>query len=100
MDIYWLWLTALEGVGPVTQRNLVKEFGSPRAVYTATQGELKDARGLRSQVVETILDSGRVTVPACAHRHGHAKSAVTMRFYSEKARSTKFSSGTVDLGTA
>ena len=33
MDIYWLWLTALKGVGPVTQRNLVKEFGSPQAVY-------------------------------------------------------------------
>lgn len=57
MDIYWLWLTALNGVGPVTQRNLVKEFGSPQAVYTATQVELKATRGLRSQVVETIMDS-------------------------------------------
>jgi len=57
VDIYWLWLTALKGVGPVTQRNLVKEFGSPQAVYTATQVELKATWGLRSQVVETILDS-------------------------------------------
>ena len=57
MDIYWLWLTAIKGVGPVTQRNLVKEFGSPQAVYTATQIELKATKGLRSQVVETILDS-------------------------------------------
>lgn len=57
MDIYWLWLTALKGVGPVTLRNLVTEFGSPQAVYTATQVELKATRGLRSQVVETILDS-------------------------------------------
>ena len=57
MDVYWLWLTALKGVGPVTQRNLVMEFGSPQAVYTATQVELKATRGLRSQVVETILDS-------------------------------------------
>jgi len=57
VDVYWLWLTALKGVGPVTQRNLVMEFGSPQAVYTATQVELKATRGLRSQVVETILDS-------------------------------------------
>ena len=57
MDIYWLWLTALKGVGPVTQRNLVMEFGSPQAVYTATQMELNATPGLRSQVVETILDS-------------------------------------------
>jgi len=57
VDIYWLWLTVLKGVGAVTLRNLVKEFGSPRAVYTASQEELKAIRGLRSQVVETILAS-------------------------------------------
>lgn len=57
MDIFWLWLAALKGVGPVTLRNLIKEFGSPQGVYTATQLELKATRGLRSQVVETILDS-------------------------------------------
>ncbi|MDP4160764.1 MAG: DNA-processing protein DprA [Bacillota bacterium] len=57
MDIYWLWLTALKGVGPVTLRNLVKEFGSPQAVYTASQEELKAIRGLRCQVAETILAS-------------------------------------------
>lgn len=57
MDIYWLWLTALKGVGPVTLRNLVKEFGSPQAVYFATQVELKATQGVRSQVIETILDS-------------------------------------------
>ena len=57
MDIYWLWLTALKGVGPVTLRSLVEAFGSPQAVYTATQVELKATRSIRSQVVETILDS-------------------------------------------
>ena len=57
MDIYWLWLTALKGVGPVTLRNLIMEFGSPQAVYTATQVELKAIRGIRSQVVETIINN-------------------------------------------
>lgn len=57
MDIYWLWLTSLKGVGPVTQRNLVKEFGSPLAVYLATQEELKATKGLPARVIETILDS-------------------------------------------
>jgi len=56
VDTYWLWLTALKGVGPVTQRNLVKEFGSPQAVYAATQEEMKATKGLRAQVIETILD--------------------------------------------
>lgn len=56
MDTYWLWLTALKGVGPVTLRNLVMEFGSPQAIYSATQVELMATPGLRSQVVETILD--------------------------------------------
>jgi len=57
VDIYWLWLVALKGVGPVTLRNLVREFGSPQAVYTATQVELKAIKGVRSQVIETILNS-------------------------------------------
>lgn len=57
MDIYWLWLTKLKGVGPVTQRILVNEFGSPRDVYTATQEELKATKGLRAPIIETIIDS-------------------------------------------
>ena len=57
MDIYWLWLAALKGVGPVTQRNLVKEFGSPRAVHSAKQEELRATKGLSAQVIETITDS-------------------------------------------
>lgn len=57
MDIYWLWLAALKGVGPVTLRYLVMRLGSPQAVYTATQVELTAIQGLRSQVVATILDS-------------------------------------------
>ncbi|HZK85445.1 MAG TPA: DNA-processing protein DprA [Desulfosporosinus sp.] len=57
MDIYWLWLAALKGVGPVTLRYMVMRLGSPQAVYTATKVELEGTQGLRSQVVETILES-------------------------------------------
>ena len=57
MDLYWLWLSALKGVGPVTLRYLVNEFGSPQAVYTATQADLKAIQGMHSQVVDTIMDS-------------------------------------------
>jgi len=57
VDIYWLWLAALKGVGPVTLRYMVMRLGSPQAVYTATKVELEGTQGLRSQVVETILES-------------------------------------------
>jgi len=57
VDIYWLWLATLKGVGPVTLRYLVMRLGSPQAVYTATQAELEATEGLRNQVVETILES-------------------------------------------
>ena len=57
MNIYWLWLAALKGVGPVTLRYLVMRLGSPEAVYIATQAELEATGGLRTQVVETILAS-------------------------------------------
>lgn len=74
MDIYWLWLTKLKGVGPVTQRILVKEFGTPRDVYTATQEGLKATRGLRAPIIGTILDSRTMDMAketeAHMQRHG------------------------------
>src|SRR5665648_399759 len=36
---------------------MVMRLGSPQAVYTATKVELEGTQGLRSQVVETILES-------------------------------------------
>lgn len=54
MDKYWLWLSEINGVGPVTMRKLIKSFGTPQAVYEADKSEL-EAAGLRQGIVTEIL---------------------------------------------
>ena len=55
MEIYWLWLIHLKGVGPATLRKLVNGLGSPMAVYAATREELLNINGLRAGIIETLL---------------------------------------------
>lgn len=57
MDIYWLWLTSVKGVGPVTQRKLVRALGTPQAVYEAKQKDLETVQGLRKTIINNILQS-------------------------------------------
>ncbi|MHB1407253.1 MAG: DNA-processing protein DprA [Desulfitobacteriaceae bacterium] len=56
MDIYWLWLSHLPGIGPVTQRKLIQALISPENVYKAAKEELAKV-GIRMGVVDTILSS-------------------------------------------
>lgn len=56
MDIFWLWLSQIKGVGPITLRRLIQAFGTPRAVYEAERKELEDS-GLRSGIITEILEN-------------------------------------------
>ncbi|MCC8048513.1 MAG: DNA-processing protein DprA [Oscillospiraceae bacterium] len=38
--VYWIWLASLRGVGVKTKRELLDRFGSPAAVFGATEQEL------------------------------------------------------------
>ena len=57
MEIYWLWLIHLKGVGPATLRKLVNGLGSPMAVYAATREELLNINGLRGRDHRDIIKS-------------------------------------------
>ena len=43
MTVYWVWLSRCRGVGPVTARSLLETFGSPEAVYHASEAALERA---------------------------------------------------------
>lgn len=43
MTVYWVWLSRCRGVGPVTARGLLETFGSPEAVYHASDAALERA---------------------------------------------------------
>lgn len=55
MEIYWLWLCHLKGIGPVTLRKLVDGLGSPKAVYKANRDELQGIPGLKAGIIELLL---------------------------------------------
>ena len=55
MEIYWLWLIHLKGIGPATLRKLVNGLGSAMAVYAASREELLSIKGFRSGIIEILL---------------------------------------------
>ncbi|MGI1658543.1 MAG: DNA-processing protein DprA [Desulfitobacterium sp.] len=57
MKEYWLWLSMLKGVGPVTLRKLIDTFGTPLEVYKASYLDLTSVPGIRRTVADTIIDS-------------------------------------------
>lgn len=40
MNIYWLWLAKLPGIGPVTANKLIEYFSAPKDIYNAKEQEL------------------------------------------------------------
>lgn len=44
--VYWIWLTELMDVGPVTQRILLEKFKSPEDIYTGSIEELEECKGI------------------------------------------------------
>jgi len=57
MDLYWIWLSTIKGIGPVTQRKLLSVFETPERIYSADRGELIQRTGLRLNYINLITDS-------------------------------------------
>lgn len=55
MEIYWLWLSMLPGVGAQLQKKLLQRFGSPVDVYHAGAGELLAVDGLGKTLAQRVL---------------------------------------------
>lgn len=53
-SLYWIWLTGIPTVGPVTQKKLLEHFGTPEAIYRADKWELTKVKGMRPALVEQI----------------------------------------------
>lgn len=55
--LYKIALTRINGVGDITARNLLSEFGSAEAVFCSGRKALTNIRGISSKMVDNILDS-------------------------------------------
>lgn len=51
-----LALTFIPGVGDITQRNLIRHFGSARAVIDSSAGLLQEVNGIGKKIAAQILD--------------------------------------------
>lgn len=45
MRLYWLWLVGIRGIGPINQRRLLKNIGSPERIYYASAPDLEGIVG-------------------------------------------------------
>lgn len=52
---YWIWLTEIPYVGPVTSNRLLTHFASPRSVYEASEAALAALQDLTMRQRQSIL---------------------------------------------
>lgn len=57
MDIYWIWLSEIKGIGPMIGKKLLQKFIKPQNVFKATYEELLHLEGIGEKTAKTILDS-------------------------------------------
>ena len=67
---YWIWLTLLKGIGPITAKKLLDEFGTPENIYSADYNQLIKVSGIGSATANMILnsksrDSSKVILDKC-----------------------------------
>ena len=53
--IYWIWLTQIPFIGPVTTRYLIKELGDAEKIYQADYKFLSGISGLSARQRESII---------------------------------------------
>lgn len=44
--LYWVWLSTIKGIGPVTQRRLLDHFEFPEVIYRSSEKDLKKVVGV------------------------------------------------------
>lgn len=58
MDLlYWVWLSNIKGIGPITARKLLNIFGTPEKIYNSTIDELEGRKDISKSVKENLMNS-------------------------------------------
>lgn len=70
--LYEIWLNTIDGIGPYIVRNLLKSFGSARAIYQGNLSELMQVHRVGIKKAELIvnnrnLDSAKKLMEYCVH---------------------------------
>lgn len=57
MNLYWIWLNELDGIGPVLSKRLLKAFGNPENIYRSSIKELQGIEGIGKNIAEKIYNN-------------------------------------------
>ena len=52
---YWIWLTQLQHMGPITVNKLLEVFKTPDAVYQTDEASLREVEGINKKQIEKIV---------------------------------------------
>ena len=55
--VYWIWLSQINGIGPVSAKVLLNVFKTPQNIYKATKCELVDIHGIGNITADIIYNS-------------------------------------------
>lgn len=51
---YWIWLSLLKGIGPITQKKLLQHFKTPDCIYESSEEELLSIDGIGPILAQSI----------------------------------------------
>lgn len=54
---YWIWLSSVPYIGPVTSRRLVQEFGDPETVYRSGASDLCQIKGITQRQIVSLIEN-------------------------------------------
>lgn len=54
---FWIWLSSIPYIGPITANRLLKVFGNPEAIYGADEKELCKVQGITKRQISSILEN-------------------------------------------
>ncbi|WP_097677506.1 DNA-processing protein DprA [Anaerosalibacter sp. Marseille-P3206] len=54
--LYWIWLTQINGLGPIRQRALLEKFNTPENIYRASLEDLLECNGIGHKTAERIIE--------------------------------------------
>ena len=58
MDIYWIWLSTLKGLGSVTQKILLDKFKDPYVIYNTPRSDIISIKGIGGHIVD-LIETGK-----------------------------------------
>lgn len=56
-NLYWIWLSQINGVCPITCKRLLNKSKLPENIYRASKEDLKNIEGIRGSIVSKMLNN-------------------------------------------